>query len=517
MTGRRRIDSATREQVLQALVEVLDVNDGVLPEFVVTQVVEATGRSRATVFRWASAARRMVSGQPPRSSERLTLTPHQREVLAASPNLAKAHADLLHRYPDLGSYWRLWRAVQRLTPGERAAIVGGGPAAMERLEIKIKHRVDEVNSLNVIDHYLMDLLIVPEGTKRVERFWVTSLMDEHTRLIKNADMYAGAPNAVRTVAVIASGVMLHTLDGINIGGLFERLHHDNGRELTGEYKNAFERRLRLFSSANPAYSPGWDGKIEAYHKDVSESFCARFPGMTTGPKRHFDDPLDKQPFVPKKLHQFLTEAEARERFKRWIEDRNRSHRYAELGGRTPLEQWVASPVPLRFPTDEEVLRALLATEVRRIDHRGVQHKSALYRSKALNEKVGRKGLVKYLPNDPSHIWVLVDNRHILAWHEDVIPAEEDDQLLARRRYERRRASELTQDAADLLNERLRLERAHGQVLPLSAVERPRRRKVSNSEELEAFQPEATSPAPVTSEVRPTVAADDDAELKVFEP
>lgn len=511
------MDDESREEIIEALIGVLDDHHGTLPDIAVTHLVESTGRSRPTIFRWAREARARRAGTPPaQRSRRLRLTRHQRRVLAASPDLTKGYEDLLIADPNLGSYWRVWRAVQRLTPGERAVISGNGPVDMDRMEIKVPHRVAEINELNVIDHYLMDFLVVPEGTKRVERFWATCLMDEHSRLIKNADIYPGAPNAVRTVAIIAGGVMRHALDGVEIGGLFERLHHDNGKELTGEYKDQFERQLKLFSSANPAYSPGWDGKIEAFHKDISRSFCARFPGTTIGPRYHFNDELAKQPFVPRKLGQFPTEAEAREAFFAWVDDRNRNHRYTELDERTPLEEWKASDVPLRFPRDDEVLRALLDTGTRRVDHRGVQHKGAFYRSTELNRVVGRRGLVRYLPNDPSHIWVFVDNKPILAWHEDVVPTEEDDRLLRRRQYERRRANELTREAAELLNERFAQERAQGRPLPLSAVELPRRRKVSSEEEIEAFDPQADSGTGRAPASRTAPAVDEDSELEAFE-
>lgn len=68
---------------------------------------------------------------------------------------------------------------------------------------------------------------------------------------------------------------------------------------------------------------------------------------------------------------------------------------------------------------------------RRIGRCGVRHNGVLYRSPELDRVVGRTGRVRAVPDDPSHIWVFVDNQPVIAWHEDTGPT--DVELLLRRR------------------------------------------------------------------------------------
>lgn len=60
---------------------------------------------------------------------------------------------------------------------------------------------------------------------------------------------------------------------------------------------------------------------------------------------------------------------------------------------------------------------------RRILRCGVPWNGAWYRSPDLDRVVGRTGLVRELPDDPNHIWVLADDQPILARRKDIGSAE----------------------------------------------------------------------------------------------
>lgn len=107
----------------------------------------------------------------------------------------------------------------------------------------------------------------------------------------------------------------------------------------------------------------------------------------------------------------LTLDEFISRFREWVVWYNTARPHQALGGRTPLEAWMADPAPITRYDDLEALRhALLRPlELRKVDKNGVSFRSRYYVDAGLDKFVGRKVAIGYIEERPEQIEIFDGN------------------------------------------------------------------------------------------------------------
>ena len=120
------------------------------------------------------------------------------------------------------------------------------------------------------------------------------------------------------------------------------------------------RHCRRSSPPTPAIPTdlGQKGKIERLHRTIGEGLIATLPQYTGGPRRA-NGKLYAQP-GPLTLPQLQT------RIREFIDAYNTEHAHASLGGVTPAQKWVSSPVPLDVVEPERLRWMLMADQTRQV-------------------------------------------------------------------------------------------------------------------------------------------------------
>lgn len=498
MSGRPPLSAEERDRLhatLDVFRETYPQHQNV-PGWALEQIAAQFDRSIRTV-------QRLDLDRSPSERRELKLTRHMKAVIAASPCLTMAHRDLQHRYPRIGSYSRLWRAVQKLGAGERATLTGRGERDLRNLNIYIGYDVEASNDINTMDHHYLDLYVRPEGSTRIDRPWVTSVHDMRSRLIKHVHHYFGAADATVSVACAAASMLTAVWDGEVVHlGRPQQFRHDNGSDLTAEYMDEFRTKMRTVGVTNVAYNPPQNGIHERWHLTLKNEIAARYPGTTTGPTGHHHVGATQHPFVPRDPNDVLTSAELTERLLRHQLLHNTRWRPDTLDGHTPLEVWRKDSHLIEPVSREEVARAMFRTARKiKIEKKGVRSTEVSdhwYVPTDLHGTTYRYPLPHYSPHrvqlaytvyDDHFVEVLLDGKPVTrAVRKDLVTLDDRRQNLTSRRTELAAARRTQRDGAEMLQTRLQAERDTGDLdVPLSrGTLRPRKQHVDRDEALAFF-------------------------------
>ena len=369
---------ATKAEVLERLRAFRERFDEV-PGDVIGQLAELAGRDPRTVRRWLAEAERRQD----RRHTRRTLRPAEREAVAATHGIGTAY-DALGGRDALGiSRTTFWRRFHGLAPAVQAGLLGG-VHAMPNAQLFTRYEAAARNECWQIDHTGVPLWLLANG--QPAKATLTSVIDDHTRLVLGCVLTVGTPNA-SVIAWCLAGAMRRreTDDGHPVGGICARLRTDRGRDFIGGMIAEGARRALLVLDAVTPYA-GWEkGKIERWHRTIKEMFFGRLPGFTEGAlderSRHYFVPPEGEllplEVVVAKLHAWL----------RWY---NAEKPHRSLGGRTPLQAWVEDPTPLRFPTDALLHRLVLRGGTRIVQKDGMHIAGRIYNGACLADWVGRR-------------------------------------------------------------------------------------------------------------------------------
>ena len=95
------------------------------------------------------------------------------------------------------SYSTVHAIITALDPGMMTLAQEGPAAFRDRFELVHRHRAEAPNAIWQADHTLLDLLIRDEGGKPA-RPWLTTVVDDHSRVIAGYMVFLGAPCVLNT-------------------------------------------------------------------------------------------------------------------------------------------------------------------------------------------------------------------------------------------------------------------------------------------------------------------------------
>src|SRR3546814_16174217 len=83
----------------------------------------------------------------------------------------------------------------------------GAAAFRDKFELVHRHRAEHPNAIWQADHTQLDILILDAGGRPV-RPWLTTVLDDHSRVIAGYMVFLGAPSALNTSLALRQAIWL---------------------------------------------------------------------------------------------------------------------------------------------------------------------------------------------------------------------------------------------------------------------------------------------------------------------
>ena len=384
---------------------------GTVPAALVRDCAADLGCSERTVWAWwRKHLDEIIDDTEPASAPApaTELTDvHLEVIFACNGNVSEAHRQLMANpetaaiTPPRRTLAHWWGQVDAPV---RAWAYDGAAGLMDQ-QMKARHAVEERNQLWRIDHQEFPVWVLPGGRSATPvKPWLTTVIDDATRLIVAFLLTVERPDATSTAVVLADAVRLKptSLPGVQVGGLPLALLSDNGGEFRSEQLTGMLRRLGIASRRTFPYMKHLNGKVERVQQTMQHELARNLTGYAYGPKTlKLKDlfGLDGDLISEELLVALLDD---------WVARYNTERPHSALDGRTPLQAWAAQQTPLRAPDMEAVRLAMMpAARGRKVTPDGISFNNQLYTSGELARLrlVGRQVDVRFLPNDESFIEV----------------------------------------------------------------------------------------------------------------
>ena len=426
-----------REAVVTGLREIR-AELGFIPCNHLREAAEHLERSPSTVLRWVS------QGVPRGGARRpYELSPeHKRRIFEWHGCVSAAWAEL-HRagepVPSRATFQRA--ALRSMSAVDRAYARGGMPEARAS-QLRLERRETGRGITLVADHKLADVpVVVPGKGAHPVRPWITTFMCASTRAV------AGIAVSVRhhrgTVLAALGQAIRRRPELTPAYGLPRLVRFDNGMENLSTAVRGAQFELGFVAAPLPPRSPWLNGKIERWHRTLTDEFISRLPYWVDGPKRANGSLAVTPGTEPLAIEVFVEALHA------WVAHYNYDRVHHTLG-MTPAQAWEADETPVREASDADLRRYLLETPgTRTVGPRGVQFggRRRYYQAAELQDLVGKTVELRYMPHDLRAIEIYHEGEWICrAARTDTATEADREKVLAARASAARKAAAVSTTA-----------------------------------------------------------------------
>ena len=230
------------------------------------------------MWRW------IATGGPPARASR-GWVPSERAVellLSWRGNVAAVHRQLAEEGEAVPSLRTLARAFERaLSPIERDFARRGDAAVRDRT-VYLRHEARFRGECYEGDHKQLSVEVLAPRAQCPQRPWVTSFVDQFSRLIVGWAISL-RPSQAEVLAALRMAVTVDPARG-EFGGVPVLLRWDRGLEFAADSIEQATLALGCVSKRTEAYSPWQKGKIERLNRTVEQELLQGLPGWTGGPR-----------------------------------------------------------------------------------------------------------------------------------------------------------------------------------------------------------------------------------------
>jgi len=394
---------------------------GELSRAAVLEAAVTLGRSERTVWRWLAAGSR-PAGVPGRGFQ---LSDELRDAyLGVHGNVAS----VWRREVAAGRHPPPLRTLQRafareLRPAERAG-ARAGEAGIRSHSLYLRYEAPHRNAVWQADHKQLAILVVPAGSQRALRPWMTVFLDDFSRAVMGWAISL-RPSAAEVLAALRDSVLPDPERG-PFGGVPSRLRWDNGLEFAAAAVSEAGLALGIELDPTTAYAPHEKGKVERFNRTTGQMLLSTLPRYCDGPRDARGRLLDTG--APLGYERFVG------LFAPWVHTYNTSREHAGLAGLTPLERWREDPTPLQEIAPVDARALLAARSRRRVRRDGIHHRGSPYVAPELCELVGEDVEVAFAPHDQRQVEVYWRGSWVCtAYPQHTLSADEQQRVLAERR------------------------------------------------------------------------------------
>jgi len=274
-----------------------------------------------------------------------------------------------------------------------------GPAAFrDRFELVHRHRAEAPNALWQADHTLLDVLVLDQRGKPA-RPWLTTVIDDHSRVVAGYMAFLGAPSALNTSLALRQAIWRKEDPTWAVCGIPDALYVDHGSDFTSAHLEQVAASLciRLIHSA--VARPQGRGKVERLFGTITRELLPELPGHLVAGR----------PVSPPSL----SLAELDRAIGAFVVGTYNDRPHSETG-QAPREAWTAGAFLPRLPESLEELDLLLVQHAkpRIVQRDGIRFEGLRYASPTLAGFVGEAVTVRFDPRDLSEIRVFHRDRFV---------------------------------------------------------------------------------------------------------
>lgn len=248
------------------------------------------------------------------------------------------------------------------------------------------------------DHTQLDILVI-DADGSIVRPWLTTVIDDHSRVVAGYMVFVGAPSALHTSLALRQAIWRKATDCWPVCGIPDSLYVDHGSDFTSNHLDQVAADLRIQLTYSAVGRPQGRGKVERLFGTLNTELLSELPGSIRGGK----------PVSPPSLS--VSELDAA--IGRFITTTYNTRVHSSIGT-TPLRSWLGDGWLPRMPESLEDLDLLLVMVARpRVVHRdGIHFEGSRYLDPTLASYVGESVTVRYDPRDVGEIRVFHRNRFL---------------------------------------------------------------------------------------------------------
>jgi putative transposase len=343
----------------------------------------------------ADVGRRKVAAEIVQTIEGLFLRKPRPSVAAIHRRVLKLAKQ--RQWPP-PSYSNIYTIIRELDPGMVALAHDGAAAYRDRYELIYRHRADRPNQMWQADHTQLDMLIV-DTSGRPARPWLTTVIDDHSRVIAGYFVFLGAPSALQTSLALRQAIWRKADPLWAVCGVPDVLYVDHGSDFTSHHLEQVGVDLHIELVYSTVARPQGRGKIERLFSTLNTELLPELPGHLVHGK----------PATPPRLS--LSELDRE--LGAYIIGNYNARVHGEIGG-VPQTAWLGDGWLPRMPESLEALDLLLIQVAKtRVVHRdGIHFQGIRYLDTTLAAYVGEPVTIRYDPRDLGEVRVFHRNRFL---------------------------------------------------------------------------------------------------------
>ncbi len=293
------------------------------------------------------------------------------------------------------SYSSVHAIIAKLDPAALTLAHEGEAAFRDRYELVHRHRADRPNAIWQADHTQLDILILNASGKEA-RPWLTTVLDDHSRVVAGYMVFLGAPSALNTSLALRQAIWRKARPDWHVCGIPDVLHVDHGSDFTSIHLDqaAADLRIRLIYSA--VARPQGRGKIERLFRTINTELLPELSGALR----------DGKPGSRPRLS--LAELDAA--IGTFVVSTYNARAHTAIG-MSPLAAWRGDGWLPRLPENLEALDTLLVmvAKPRTVHRDGIHFEGLRFFDPTFAAYVGEPVTIRYDPRDVGEVRVFHRN------------------------------------------------------------------------------------------------------------
>lgn len=296
------------------------------------------------------------------------------------------------------SYASIYAMIRGLDPAMVTLAHEGEAAFRDRYELVYRHRAERPNSIWQADHTELDLLILDANGKPV-RPWLTTVIDDYSRVLAGYLVFVGAPSALQTSLALRQAIWRKADPLWHVCGIPDVLYVDHGSDFTSHHIEQVAVDLHFQLVYSTVARPQGRGKVERLFGTLNTELLPELPGYL----------VHSKPATPPKL----TLSDLDRAVGAHLIGHYNTRVHSEINA-VPQVAWLGDGWLPRMPDTLEDLDLLLITvaKSRSVHRDGIHFQGIRYLDPTLAAYVGEPVTVRYDPRDMGEIRVYYRNRFL---------------------------------------------------------------------------------------------------------
>ncbi len=310
----------------------------------------------------------------------------------------------IYRRADAVAIGKGWRAasygsvrdiVRQLNPALLTLAHEGAVAFRDRFELVHRHRAKRPNGMWQADHTELDILIL-DANGKIVRPWLTTVIDDHSRVVAGYMVFLGAPSALNTSLALRQAIWRKADPAWPVCGIPNVLYVDHGSDFTSIHLEQGAADLRIQLIYSTIARPQGRGKVERLFGTINTELLPDLPGNLRAGK----------PASPPRLS--LPELDAA--IGKYIISTYNARVHSEIGA-VPVDAWRGEGWLPRMPETLEELDTLLVmvAKPRTVHRDGIHFEGLRFFDPNLAAYVGEPVTIRFDPRDVGEVRVFHRN------------------------------------------------------------------------------------------------------------